>query len=147
MAKGNLVVVESAAKARTVEKLLGRGYSVRACLGHVRDLPKSALGVDVEHDFAPKYLIPKEKKDVVKSLKGEAKTADTIYLATDPDREGEAIAWHIAQELDGKKQDAITASCSTRLRHGRLQQPCAIRVALMSTKSMPSKPAVFLTVS
>jgi DNA topoisomerase-1 len=100
VAKTNLVVVESVAKARTIEKFLGRQYTVRACLGHVRDLPKSALGVDVEHDFTPKYLIPKEKKDVVKSLKGEAKTADTIYLATDPDREGEAIAWHLLSALD-----------------------------------------------
>jgi DNA topoisomerase-1 len=68
LAKGNLVVVESVAKARTIEKFLGPRYRVRACLGHVRDLPKSALGVDVEHDFAPKYLIPKEKKEVVKDL-------------------------------------------------------------------------------
>jgi DNA topoisomerase-1 len=99
VAKGNLVVVESAAKARTIEKFLGRQYAVRACLGHVRDLPKSALGVDVEHDFKPKYLVPKEKKEVVKSLKSEAKAAQTIYLATDPDREGEAIAWHLVSAL------------------------------------------------
>src|ERR687883_46478 len=99
MAKQNLVVVESVAKAKTIEKFLGRQYAVRACLGHVRDLPKSALGVDVEHDFTPKYLIPREKKDVVKSLKGEAKDARTIYLATDPDREGEAIAWHLVSTL------------------------------------------------
>ena len=98
MAK-DLVVVESAAKARTIEKFLGRRFSVRACLGHVRDLPKSALGVDVEHDFLPKYLVPKEKKDVVKSLKSEVKDAQTIYLATDPDREGEAIAWHLVSAL------------------------------------------------
>jgi DNA topoisomerase I len=99
VAKGNLVVVESAAKARTIEKFLGRQYRVLACMGHVRDLPKSALGVDVEHDFTPKYLIPKEKKEVVKSLKSEAKEAQTIYLATDPDREGEAIAWHLVTAL------------------------------------------------
>jgi DNA topoisomerase I len=99
VAKGNLVVVESAAKARTIEKFLGRQYRVLACMGHVRDLPKSALGVDVEHDFTPKYLVPKEKKEVVKNLKAEAKTAQTIYLATDPDREGEAIAWHLVSAL------------------------------------------------
>jgi DNA topoisomerase I len=99
VAKGNLVVVESVAKARTIEKFLGRQYRVRACLGHVRDLPKSALGVDVEHDFAPKYLVPKEKKEVVKALKSEAKDAQTVYLATDPDREGEAIAWHLVSAL------------------------------------------------
>jgi DNA topoisomerase-1 len=100
VAKGNLVVVESAAKARTVEKFLGSRYSVRACLGHVRDLPKSALGVDVEHDFAPKYLVPKDRRDVVKKLKSDAKGAEAIYLATDPDREGEAIAWHLVSALE-----------------------------------------------
>lgn len=99
MAKGNLVVVESVAKARTIEKFLGRNYSVRACLGHVRDLPKSALGVDVEHDFAPKYLVPRDKQDVVRSLKTAAKGASTVFLATDPDREGEAIAWHLVSAL------------------------------------------------
>src|ERR671936_1258791 len=99
MAKSNLVVVESVAKARTIEKFLGRQYRVRVCLGHVRDLPKSALGVDVEHDFAPKYLVPKEKKDVVKALKAQAKDAQTVFLATDPDREGEAIAWHLVSAL------------------------------------------------
>ena len=71
MAKTSLVVVESAAKARTIEKFLGRGFTVRACLGHVRDLPTSKLGVDVEHDFQPQYVIPKERKDVVKRLKDD----------------------------------------------------------------------------
>jgi DNA topoisomerase-1 len=99
VARGNLVVVESVAKARTIERFLGKQYSVRACLGHVRDLPKSALGVDVEHDFAPKYLVPKEKKEVVKALKSAAQGAQTVYLATDPDREGEAIAWHLVAAL------------------------------------------------
>lgn len=99
VAKRNLVIVESVAKARTIEKFLGRQYTVRACLGHVRDLPKSALGVEVERDFAPKYLVPSDKKDVVKSLKSAAKDAQTVFLATDPDREGEAIAWHLVSAL------------------------------------------------
>lgn len=109
MTKANLVVVESAAKARTIEKFLGKRYTVRACLGHVRDLPKSTLGVDVEHDFAPKYLIPREKREVVNRLKEEAKNAERIYLATDPDREGEAIAWHLvsALELDNRRVKRI----------------------------------------
>src|ERR1043165_6162022 len=95
----SLVVVESAAKARTIEKFLGRGYSVRACLGHVRDLPTSRLGVDVEHHFAPNYVVPKERKDVVKRLKDEARGKASVLLATDPDREGEAIAWHLVSAL------------------------------------------------
>ena len=89
------MVVESAAKAKTIEKFLGRNYTVRACLGHVRDLPTSKLGVDVEHDFQPQYVVPKERKDVVKRLKDEARGKTSVLLATDPDREGEAIAWHL----------------------------------------------------
>src|SRR5919108_823166 len=99
MAKQSLVVVESAAKARTIEKFLGRDYAVRACLGHVRDLPTSKLGVDVEHQFRPQYVVPKDRKDVVKRLKDEARGKSTVLLATDPDREGEAIAWHLVSAL------------------------------------------------
>lgn len=102
----SLVVVESAAKARTIEKFLGRDYAVRACLGHVRDLPTSRLGVDVENQFQPNYVVPKDRKDVVKRLKGDAKGKASVLLATDPDREGEAIAWHLvsALDLDGEQQ-------------------------------------------
>ncbi|MFN8522157.1 MAG: type I DNA topoisomerase [Chloroflexota bacterium] len=99
MAERNLVVVESAAKAKTIEKFLGRGYTVRACLGHVRDLPKSKLGVDVEHDFMPAYVDSPEKRDVVKRLRDEAKSSSQVYIATDPDREGEAIAWHLVTAM------------------------------------------------
>src|SRR3954467_14065686 len=99
MAKKNLVVVESAAKAKTIEKFLGRDYIVRACFGHVRDLPKSKLGVDIEHGFEPTYVIPPEKKDVVKRLKDDAKGVEAVYLASDPDREGEAIAWHLVEAM------------------------------------------------
>src|ERR671933_849900 len=106
MAKQSLVVVESAAKAKTIEKILGRDFAVRACLGHVRDLPTSRLGVDIEHDFRPQYVVPKERKEVVKRLKDEARGKSTVLLATDPDREGEAIAWHLvsALGLDGDQQ-------------------------------------------
>lgn len=96
MAK-NLVIVESPAKAKTLAKMLGRNYEFKASMGHVRDLPKSQLGVDVEHDFAPKYVIPRDKSKLVKELKEAAKDAKTIYLATDPDREGEAISWHLQE--------------------------------------------------
>src|SRR6059058_2751378 len=105
MPKQSLVVVESAAKARTIEKFLGRNFTVRACLGHVRDLPTSKLGVYVDHDFQPQYVIPKDRKDVVKKLKDEARGKTSVLLATDPDREGEAIAWHLvsALGLDGDR--------------------------------------------
>jgi DNA topoisomerase I len=106
MATSKLVIVESPTKAKTIGKYLGRGYTVRASYGHVRDLPKSKLGVDVEHEFTPQYLIPRDKKQVVKDLKQEVKQADEILLATDPDREGEAIAWHLvsATGLENSKK-------------------------------------------
>ena len=100
--KGKLVIVESPAKARTVGRFLGKGYTVRASVGHVRDLLRSELSVDVDNNFQPKYRVPNEKRQVVKELKTLAKTAEEIFLATDPDREGEAIAWHLmeAAEID-----------------------------------------------
>ena len=102
--KGKMVIVESPAKARTVGNFLGKEYTVRASVGHVRDLLRSQLSVDVENNFQPKYRIPNEKRPIVKELRAEAKKAKEIYLATDPDREGEAIAWHLmeAAELDEK---------------------------------------------
>ncbi|MFC2064145.1 type I DNA topoisomerase [Chloroflexota bacterium] len=98
--KGRLVIVESPAKARTVGRFLGKGYTVKASVGHVRDLLRSQLSVDVENNFEPKYRVPNEKKDVVKELKSLAKKAAQIYLATDPDREGEAIAWHLKEAIE-----------------------------------------------
>jgi DNA topoisomerase-1 len=98
MSSKKLVIVESPAKARTLSKLLGSSYSLKASMGHVRDLPRSQLGVDLEEGFAPKYVVPRAKTRIVNELKKAAKSASAIYLATDPDREGEAISWHI-QEL------------------------------------------------
>ncbi len=95
--KKNLVIVESPAKARTLGRFLGEKYDLKASLGHIRDLPKSKLGIEVENSFAPKYSIPREKSKLVKELKEAAKKASAVYLATDPDREGEAISWHIAE--------------------------------------------------
>ncbi|HET7375286.1 MAG TPA: DNA topoisomerase, partial [Anaerolineae bacterium] len=94
---GKLVVVESPAKAKTIGRFLGKGYTVKPSVGHVRDLLRSTLSVDVEHDFAPKYRVPNEKKEVVKELAALASQAEEIFLATDPDREGEAIAWHLLE--------------------------------------------------
>jgi len=100
-----LVIVESPAKVKTIKKFLGSSYVVVASNGHVRDLPKSTLGIDVEHDFEPKYITIRGKGDVLAALRKEVKKADKVYLATDPDREGEAIAWHlyIALKLEDKK--------------------------------------------
>ncbi|NWF62877.1 MAG: type I DNA topoisomerase, partial [Chloroflexi bacterium] len=95
--EGKLVIVESPAKAKTVGRFLGRGYTVRASVGHVRDLLKSQLSVDVDNNFEPKYRVPNEKKDVVKEIKQLAKKAEEVYLATDPDREGESISWHLME--------------------------------------------------
>jgi len=102
----NLVIVESPAKAKTIEKFLGKNYKVTASIGHIRDLPKSSLGIDIENRFEPKYITIRGKGPVIKELKNEAKKSKNIYLATDPDREGEAISWHLAHILgiDDKKK-------------------------------------------
>ena len=98
---GALVIVESPTKAKTIGKYLGRGYTVKATVGHLRDLPKRELGVDVDNNFTPKYVTIKEKAKTLAEIKKAAKAADRVLLATDPDREGEAIAWHVASQLNG----------------------------------------------
>jgi len=98
-AKKSLVIVESPAKSRTLGKILGRGYDLKASVGHIRDLPRSQLGVDIENGFVPKYVVPRDKTKLANELKKAAKTASAVYLATDPDREGEAIAWHLAEVI------------------------------------------------
>jgi DNA topoisomerase-1 len=102
-----LVIVESPAKARTLNKILGRSYSVKASLGHVRDLPRASLGVDIDKGFIPKYVIPAEKKRIVGEIKKAASKASSIYLATDPDREGEAISWHLVQATRPNNDDKL----------------------------------------
>ncbi|MFQ6102034.1 MAG: type I DNA topoisomerase [Anaerolineae bacterium] len=97
--KPKMVIVESPAKARTVGRFLGKKYTVRASVGHVRDLPSNRMGVDIENDFEPHYIVPAKRKDVVRELRAEVKNSSEIYLATDPDREGEAISWHLLQAL------------------------------------------------
>ena len=98
-AKKTLVIVESPSKAKTIGKYLGANYKVIASVGHVRDLPKSKLGIDIENDFEPQYIPIRGKGDIIKELRKEAKKASKVYLATDPDREGEAISWHLANLL------------------------------------------------
>jgi len=95
----NLVIVESPAKAKTIEGYLGKDFTVRSSMGHVRDLPKGNKAIDIENGFVPVYEISKDKQDVIKQLRQEAAKADTVWLATDDDREGEAISWHLAQAL------------------------------------------------
>ena len=109
-AKKNLVIVESPAKARTIEKYLGKDYKVVASMGHLRDLPKSTLGIDIENNFEPKYIPVKDHKDVIDELKKQSKGAKMVYLATDPDREGEAISWHLKEllKLDDDKAKRVT---------------------------------------
>src|SRR4051794_22305073 len=106
MAKA-LVVVESPAKAKTINKYLGKDYKVVASMGHVRDLPKSKLGVNVDEGFEPSYEVIASRKKVLTELKAEAKKADEIFVATDPDREGEAIGWHLAEELGSSNRKKI----------------------------------------
>lgn len=103
----NLVIVESPAKAKTIGKFLGKNYTVKASVGHIRDLPKSKLGVDVDNNFEPQYITIRGKGTVVSELKKQAKKADKVYLATDPDREGEAISWHLAHLLGIDEEDPI----------------------------------------
>ena len=106
----DLVIVESPAKAKTIEKYLGTGFKVKASMGHLRDLPKSKMGVDIENGFEPQYIPVKDKSELIKELKAEAKSAKTVYLATDPDREGEAISWHLKEllELPDEKARRVT---------------------------------------
>src|SRR5512139_3348585 len=107
--EGKLVVVESPAKAKTVGRYLGKGYTVRASVGQVRDLLKSQLSVDIDNNFAPKYRVPNEKKEVVKEIKKLAQKAEEVYLATDPDREGESISWHLleAAQIDPERAKRV----------------------------------------
>lgn len=110
----SLIIVESPAKTRTLKTFLGEDFDVRASMGHVRDLPKSKLGVDIEHGFQPTYVDLKERRDTLKDLKSAAERSDRVYLASDPDREGEAIAWHVAEALDLKNPLRIEFNEITR---------------------------------
>ena len=108
--KKNLVIVESPSKAKTIGKFLGRSYKVVASLGHIRDLPKSRMGVDIENDYTPDYISIRGKGDVIKELRKDVKNAKAVYLASDPDREGEAIAWHVSNilKLDDNQKNRVT---------------------------------------
>ncbi|MBI1723737.1 MAG: type I DNA topoisomerase [Gemmatimonadetes bacterium] len=122
--KHTLVVVESPAKAKTIGKYLGRGYTVRATVGHIRDLPERELGVDVEADFKPKFVTVKGKLKAITELKSAAKAADLILIATDPDREGEAIAWHVKDQV-GRTNDKVKRVLFHEITKGAIQQAIA----------------------
>ena len=98
MAK-NLLIVESPAKAKKIEKILGKDFEVKSCFGHIRDLEKAEMGIDVNNNFTPRYIVPAEKEKVVRDLKALAKKSGEVWLATDEDREGEAISWHLCEVL------------------------------------------------
>ncbi len=133
----DLVIVESPAKAKTIQKYLGPGYEVIASMGHIRDLPKSKMGVDKENDFKPQYTDMKGKEDVIKELKKRAKKCGKIYLATDPDREGEAISWHIAQmlklDMDDNNRVAFNEITKTGVQRG-MSNPHKIDVDLVNAQ-------------
>jgi len=114
----NLVIVESPSKIRTVKKYLGKDYEVVASAGHIRDLPKSKLGVDIENGFEPFYENKRDKASLIKELKAQAKEADVVYLATDPDREGEAISWHLAHVLKLDENKAVRVTFSEITKNG-----------------------------
>ena len=132
-----LVIVESPAKVKTIKKFLGKNYEVAASNGHVRDLPKSQLGVDVEHDFEPKYITIRGKGDILANLRKEVKKADKVYLATDPDREGEAISWHLSKalKLEGKDINRISFNEITQSAvKASLKQPRDIDMNLVNAQ-------------
>ncbi|MGN0588547.1 MAG: toprim domain-containing protein, partial [Ruminiclostridium sp.] len=133
----DLVILESPAKAKTVKKYLGKNYDVVASFGHIRDLPKSKLGVDIENNFEPHYENKRDKASLIKELKAQAAAADTVYLATDPDREGEAISWHLAHvlKLDDKKAVRVTFSEITKsgVKYG-MEHPRTIDMDLVNAQ-------------
>ncbi len=136
-AKTDLVIVESPSKAKTIGKYLGSGYQVKACMGHLRDLPKSTMGVDIEHDFRPDYQPVKGKEDIINDLKKSAKNSNRIFLATDPDREGEAISWHLQAllEIPDDQVHRVTFNEITRgVVTKAIQEPRAIDLDLVDAQ-------------
>ena len=123
----NLVIVESPAKAKTIEKFLGKDYKVMSSYGHIRDLQKKDFSVDIEHGYKPIYEIPDDKKELVKQLKSEASKADTVWLASDEDREGEAIAWHLYEVLKLSPEKSKRVVYSTALWASSCRRCCGKR--------------------
>ncbi|MDR1940158.1 MAG: DNA topoisomerase I, partial [Clostridiales bacterium] len=131
-----LVIVESPSKAKTIEKYLGGDYIVEASGGHVRDLPEKTLGIDIENDFKPRYEVYDKKKDTVKKLKGLIKKSDAVYLATDPDREGEAISWHLKEilEIEGDNNRIVFNEISSKAVNAAIKNPRDIDMRLVDAQ-------------
>lgn len=127
--KKNLLIVESPAKAKTIEKILGEDFEVRSCYGHIRDLEKNDMGIDIDNQFAPRYIVPEDKEKVVKDLRGLAKKSNEVWLATDEDREGEAISWHLCEVL------GLDPSTTKRIVFHEITKP-AIRAAVESPRTL-----------
>ena len=153
-----LVIVESPAKARTIEKYLGKGYKVLASVGHVRDLPESSDSVDVERDFAPHYQIIPGKEQVIAQLRSSALKSEAVYMATDPDREGEAIAWHIVESIDVPAKIPVHRVTFTEITPNAVRQAIAnprdidmslvdAQQALLRRYQLPTQVPAQLTVS
>ena len=140
----NLVIVESPSKAKTIGKYLGPDYTVKASMGHLRDLPKSKMGVDLEHDFTPQYIPVRGKEALIKELKTAAAQADTVYLATDPDREGEAISWHL-KELLGLSDEKAYRVTFNEITQKVVRESLPIPGTSTMTWWMPSRPAGYWT--
>ena len=133
----NLVIVESPAKAKTIEGYLGKDYQVKSSYGHVRDLPKDDSAIDIENGFSPTYEISKDKKDIVKELKKLAKEAERIYLASDDDREGEAISWHLSEALDldnAKTRRIVFREITRNAIQNAIQNPRGIDIDLVNAQ-------------
>ena len=133
----NLVIVESPAKAKTIQKYLGKDYEVIASMGHVRDLPAARLSVDIKNNYAPKYAVIKGKEKLVEELKKEAEKSEKVYLATDPDREGEAISWHLAYllnlDLESKNRVEFNEITKTGVSNG-MENPRSINIDLVNAQ-------------
>ena len=138
MAKAsNLVIVESPSKAKTIGKYLGGDYTVKASMGHLRDLPKSTIGVDIDHGFQPEYVPLENKTEIIDELRKAAKKADLVYLATDPDREGEAISWHLKELLDlpdGKALRVTFNEITEKVVRASIQHPRGINCDLVDAQ-------------
>ena len=132
-----LVIVESPSKIKSIKKYLGSGYTVMASKGHIRDLPKSTLGVDVENDFKPQYVNMSDKRELIKELRAAADKSDFVYLATDPDREGEAISWHLAQilklDMNAENRVSFNEITKTGVKNG-MRNPQKINLDLVDAQ-------------
>src|SRR3954467_7960533 len=128
MAK-NLLIVESPAKAKTIEKILGEDFEVKSCYGHIRDLAKGDMGIDIKNNYKPNYIVPEDKEKVVKELRSLAKKSGEVWLATDEDREGEAITWHLCEVL------GLAPSVTKRIVFHEITQP-AIKAAVANPRKL-----------